>query len=104
MTSIVLLVLFPVVVVAGVAMAANRFWSRRQAFAPPPLADKLSPRRPLSIALSVISAFALCSGAVVGTFRRNMDVYATELRILAAVMAAGLLAALANRYFYRRWL
>ena len=104
MTFIVLLLLFPAVVVVGIAMAASRFWSRRQAFAPPPLDDKLSPRQPLSIALSVISAFALCSGAVVGTFRRNMDVYATELRIVAAVMTAGLLAAMANRYFYRRWL
>ncbi len=104
MTSIVLLVLFPVVVVAVVAMAASRFWLRRQAFAPPPLADKLSPREPLSIALSVVSALALLSGGSTAAYRRNMDIYATELRIVAAVMAAGLLAALANRYFYRRWL
>jgi len=104
MTFVVLLLLIPAVVVAGVAMAASRFWSRRQAFAPPPLAERLSPRRPLSIALSVVSAFALLSGGSTAAYRRNADIYATELRIVAAVMAAGLLAAMANRYFYRRWL
>ena len=96
-----------VAIVAVVGAVAHRFFSARQRIEIPPLRDKntdLGSREPWSIALSVVSYFALFSGVFVGTYRRNMDLYAIELRIVAAVMTVGLLAALANRYFYRRWM
>ena len=96
-----------VAIVAVAGAVAYRFYSARQRIEMPPLRDKdtdLGPREPLSIGLSVVSYFALFSGVVAGTYRRNMDLYATELRIVGAVMVIGLLAALANRYFYRRWM
>lgn len=102
-----LLGLVIVAIVALVARLGYHFFSARQRIEIPPLRDKdtdLGPREPLSMFLSVVSFFALFSGVFVGTYRRNMDVYATELQIVAAAMAIGLLAALANRYFYRRWL
>lgn len=96
-----------IAIVAVVGAVAHRFFSARQRIEIPPLKDKntdLGPREPLSIGLSVVSYFALFSGVLVGSYRRNMDLYATELRIVGAVMVIGLLAALANRYFYRRWM
>ena len=84
-----------------------RFFSARQRIEVPPLKDKdadLGPREPLSRVLSVVSFFALFSMIPVASYRRHMDLYATELRIIGAAMLIGLLAALANRYFYGRWM
>lgn len=96
-----------VAIIAVAVAVAYRFHLARQRIEMPPLKDKntdLGPREPLSIGLSVISYVALFSGVLVGGYRRDMDLYATELRIVGAVMVIGLLAALANRYFYRRWM
>ena len=99
--------LVTVAILALIGGLGYRFFSARQRIEVPPLRDKVTdvgPREPLSMVLSIVSFLALFSGIFAGTYRRNMDVYATELQIVAAVMAVGLLAALANRYFYRRWL
>jgi hypothetical protein len=95
-----------VAIVAVAGAVAYRFFSARQRIEMPPLKDKntdLGPREPLSLGLSVVSYFALFSPIALPG-RRNMDLYATELQVIGAMMAIGLLAALANRYFYRRWM
>ena len=99
--------LLTVAVVALAGGVGYRIFSARQRIGIPPLKDRdadLGPREPLSKVLSGVSFFALFSAVLVGFYRRNMDLYATELRIIGAAMAIGLLAALANRYFYGRWM
>jgi len=38
------------------------------------------------------------------SYRRTYDLYAAELSILWLALPLGLLAACANRYFYKRWI
>lgn len=96
---------FTIAVVAIAGWVAHRFFSTRQTPEIPPLKDKdLGPREPLSKVLSVVSALALFSPIPATTYRRDMDLYATQLRIVGIIMAAGIFAALANRYFYGRWM
>jgi len=101
----VMLGVLTVAILGLVGGVAYRFFWARGPLGIPPLRDKnAGPRETLSIVLSVVGVFGLFSGVTSGFYRRNHDLYQAETRLVAIAMAIGLLAVLANRYFYGRWI
>jgi len=91
-------------VALGAWVGHKIFASSRRGTALPQPEPELRRRKFLSKILSGLSYFAILATFVGVSYRRTYDLYAAELSILWLALPLGLLAACANRYFYKRWI
>lgn len=60
-------------------------------------------RTAFSKILSTVSYFALFAPIMMAFYKRHLDLYALEVRVVGFVLVAGGVSALLNKYLFGRW-